>query len=323
MKTITQYGRTIGNAVDNQRIGLFTDDNDLPVLFVYRYYGGFYKLPWHGPSSSGFYGDNDSVITTNVAGSADRAFTVCYTDQWHLIYGHDGGSGDYLIHCRDTGTAWAYDTVSYNTNLGSIRFAPKAGVRNDSIFLAFGTGGAGADPNTMWLKIFDPATDTWSADSVLLSGGHTVAAAFQIPSKIPTTFNFAPYFFPVDGSPDSLYFGKINLGASNAAPVVAGIPDQTIYEGGTFTNITLDNYVTDPDHSDALMTWTYTGVTDLIIDTVTSSPFVISLAAPSGTWFGAETITFRVTDSKSAYDEDDALFTVIDVSDKNKVRLRK
>ena len=51
--------------------------------------------------------------------------------------------------------------------------------------------------------------------------------------------------------------------AVNDAPVVTDIPDQTIAEGASFTTISLDDYVSDVDNSDAELIWSYSGNTDL------------------------------------------------------------
>ena len=56
--------------------------------------------------------------------------------------------------------------------------------------------------------------------------------------------------------------------AANDAPVVTDIPNQTIAEGATFTTITLDNFVSDVDNTDAEMTWTFTGNTELTVSIV-------------------------------------------------------
>ncbi len=53
--------------------------------------------------------------------------------------------------------------------------------------------------------------------------------------------------------------------AVNDAPVVTDIPNQTIAEGGSFATINLDNYVSDVDNTDAEMTWTYSGNTQLTV----------------------------------------------------------
>ena len=81
--------------------------------------------------------------------------------------------------------------------------------------------------------------------------------------------------------------------AVNDAPVVTDIPNQTIAEGATFTTINLDDYVSDVDNTDAEMTWTYSGNTDLTVSIVNR---VATISIPSADWNGAETITFRATD---------------------------
>jgi hypothetical protein len=99
--------------------------------------------------------------------------------------------------------------------------------------------------------------------------------------------------------------------AVNDAPVVAGIPDQTITAGGNFAWIALYSYVTDVDNDvDNEITWTYSGKVDLIIDTIAASPIVISIAPPTVNWTGAETITFTATDTGALSDGDAAVFTV-------------
>ncbi|MDD4052603.1 MAG: tandem-95 repeat protein, partial [candidate division Zixibacteria bacterium] len=100
--------------------------------------------------------------------------------------------------------------------------------------------------------------------------------------------------------------------ATNDAPVVSDIPDQTIAEGGTFTTITLDDYVTDADNTAAEMTWTYSGNTSLTVSIVDR---VATITTPTADWNGAETITFRATDPGSLFAEDAATFTVTAVND--------
>ncbi len=97
-----------------------------------------------------------------------------------------------------------------------------------------------------------------------------------------------------------------------APPVVTDIPDQTISEGGTFATINLDDYVSDPDNTDAQLTWTYSGNTELTVD-ITSR--VATISTPDQNWNGAETITFRATDPGGLFAEDAATFTVTAVND--------
>jgi hypothetical protein len=96
----------------------------------------------------------------------------------------------------------------------------------------------------------------------------------------------------------------------NAPPVVSDIPNQTIAQGGTFATINLDDYVSDLDNTDAEMTWTYAGNTELSVD-ITDR--VATITTPDAEWIGSETITFTATDPGALDDSDDATFTVTDV----------
>ena len=101
--------------------------------------------------------------------------------------------------------------------------------------------------------------------------------------------------------------------AANQAPVVADIPDQTIAEGSTFTTITLDDFVADPDNLDSEISWTYTGNTDLTVSINASRVATISI--PTLDWNGSEIITFTATDPGLLTDSDPATFTVTAVND--------
>ena len=99
----------------------------------------------------------------------------------------------------------------------------------------------------------------------------------------------------------------------NDAPVVTGIPDQTVAEGATFATITLDNYVTDIDNVPAEMTWSYTGNTDLTVNIDASR--IATITIPNADWNGSETITFTATDPGLLSSSDAATFTVTAVND--------
>jgi PKD domain/Bacterial Ig domain len=100
--------------------------------------------------------------------------------------------------------------------------------------------------------------------------------------------------------------------AVNDPPVVIGIPDQTILEGSQFATISLNNFVSDPDNTDAQMKWTYSGNTALTISIVTG---VATITIPSPDWNGSETITFKATDPDGLWDDDRATFTVTALND--------
>ena len=98
----------------------------------------------------------------------------------------------------------------------------------------------------------------------------------------------------------------------NDAPVVSGIPDQTIPEGSTFTSINLDNYVSDVDNADNEISWVATGNSELTVSIVNR---VATIIIPDADWYGYETITFTATDPGGLSDSDDATFTVTPVND--------
>jgi len=133
----------------------------------------------------------------------------------------------------------------------------------------------------------------------LPSPGHlrvNVAPSETTVEYVSTTSGAVNHTFTIDPS------------TTSTAPVVSDIPDQTIEEGETFATFDLDNYVTDPDNTDAELTWTHSGNSALSVN-INSSSHVATITASSG-WNGSETITFRATDPDTQYDEDSATFTV-------------
>lgn len=92
----------------------------------------------------------------------------------------------------------------------------------------------------------------------------------------------------------------------NEAPVVTDIPDQTIAQMASFATINLDDYVSDPDHTDLDMEWTVAGNWYLNVSIVDR----VATITPPVFWTGSETLTFRATDPGGLWDEDSATFTV-------------
>jgi hypothetical protein len=99
---------------------------------------------------------------------------------------------------------------------------------------------------------------------------------------------------------------------ANARPTVADIPDQTIDEGASFAAVTLDDYVTDADHTPQEMTWSVAGNVEL---QVSIEDRVASIATPDADWNGSETLTFTATDPEGDSDGDVATFTVNPVNE--------
>ena len=96
----------------------------------------------------------------------------------------------------------------------------------------------------------------------------------------------------------------------NDAPVVAGISDQTIAEGGSFTSINLDDYVADPDNTDDQITWSTATTTNITV--TISADRKATITANSADWTGSETVSFTAQDPDGLNDTDSATFIVTD-----------
>lgn len=94
---------------------------------------------------------------------------------------------------------------------------------------------------------------------------------------------------------------------SETAPYLSSIPDQLIIEDMMFDTIYLNNYVSDIDTEDSLITWTYRHNSNLNVE-ITNNIAVIT--TKSSTWYGTETIVFRATDPDNQWDEKSINFTV-------------
>jgi CubicO group peptidase (beta-lactamase class C family) len=77
------------------------------------------------------------------------------------------------------------------------------------------------------------------------------------------------------------------------APIIAQIPDQVLVEGLTFSAISLDDYVSDSNHSDSEIVWTAYNDSALTVDIIDR---VAAVVLPGSDWIGEETVIFRATD---------------------------
>jgi len=122
----------------------------------------------------------------------------------------------------------------------------------------------------------------------------------DISETIPFTAN------SITGSPASPFVWHLYIDY-DFAPVLSGIPDQTIEVGGSFTTFDLDDYLTTFD-SDGII-WSNSGNSQLNV-TITPN-HVVTVTAPNG-FTGNEALIFTVTDN-SAHQyaaSDTAVFTV-------------
>jgi C1A family cysteine protease len=102
------------------------------------------------------------------------------------------------------------------------------------------------------------------------------------------------------------------LFCGNGSPVVSNIPDTTIFEGGSFPTLNLDDYVSDSNDADSAMIWSHWGKVELLVD-ITDR--VAAITPPSPSWKGSETIWFKACDPEGLCDSNQATFTVIAFND--------
>ncbi|MEZ5357585.1 MAG: tandem-95 repeat protein [Candidatus Zixiibacteriota bacterium] len=222
------------------------------------------------------------------------------------------GAETITFRATDPGTLFAEDAATFTVT--AVNDAPVVSDIPDQ------TVAEGATFTTINLDDFVSDVDNTDAEMTWTYSGNTEltvditanVATITIPS---TDWNGAETITFRATDPGTL-FGEdaatFTVTAVNDAPVVSDIPDQTVAEGATFTTINLDDYVSDVDNTDAEMTWTYSGNTELTVD-ITAN--VATITIPSVDWNGAETITFRATDPGTLFAEDAATFTVTGVND--------
>ncbi|SMG11251.1 tandem-95 repeat protein [Fibrobacter sp. UWB13] len=99
---------------------------------------------------------------------------------------------------------------------------------------------------------------------------------------------------------------------ANEAPQVSGIPGESIMEGGTFSKIKLDNFVSDDTDQPSQIRWKVSGNKNLKV-TITPD-HTVEIATPSPLWNGSEDLTFTATDSRGASSSETVNFSVESVN---------
>ena len=98
----------------------------------------------------------------------------------------------------------------------------------------------------------------------------------------------------------------------NDPPQISGIPGESILEGGTFSKIKLDNFVTDDVDQPSQIRWKVSGNKALKVSI--SPDHTVEIATPDALWNGSEDLTFTATDSKGASASETVNFTVESVN---------
>jgi hypothetical protein len=102
------------------------------------------------------------------------------------------------------------------------------------------------------------------------------------------------------------------LAQANEPPQVGGIPGESIQEGGTFSKIKLDNFVTDDTDQPSQIRWKVSGNKALKVNITPDR--MVEIATPDALWNGSEDLTFTATDSKGASASETVNFSVESVN---------
>jgi hypothetical protein len=78
-----------------------------------------------------------------------------------------------------------------------------------------------------------------------------------------------------------------------------------IFLGEEFQPILLDNFVDDPDNSDAEIVWSFAGDTNLKLEIEDRKAWILP---PDGSWRGPETIQLQACDPEGLCDLEEVIF---------------
>jgi hypothetical protein len=105
----------------------------------------------------------------------------------------------------------------------------------------------------------------------------------------------------------------------NARPQVSDISLQTANEGSAFTNLLLDNYVTDNDDSDSEIDWSFKKQNNSHLTVSIDENRILHVSPSNGDWYGSETIRLIASDDGNGAfirkDSTDVVFMVISQND--------
>jgi L-ascorbate metabolism protein UlaG (beta-lactamase superfamily) len=90
-------------------------------------------------------------------------------------------------------------------------------------------------------------------------------------------------------------------------PVIAELPEQSISDGGTFPNLRLTNYASDPDGDPRRLTWSVSGTAELHAVILGADLAVI---LPDARWTGSETLQLQACDPAGLCDTATVVYTV-------------
>jgi hypothetical protein len=255
--------------------------------------GSTWPTGGHVMFASGSVGSKISAghngVTTVVQDNVNGALVL---GQWyHYAVTYDGTTGQMILYANgvavDTGTAGA--------------------VTDSSVLIGSLTSGAGNEwPGYLDdVRIYDYPLSSEQV-AALYNGSDTIRATETTAGE-----DWYAEITPFSSSAMGSAIQSNTLTIATDPPIVGDIPDEQVLEDAAFSSTNLDNYVTDANHADNLISWTYFG-NSLLSVSIASGQATISAPAD---WFGSEVITFRATDPDGNYNEDAATFSATSVND--------
>ena len=114
-----------------------------------------------------------------------------------------------------------------------------------------------------------------------------------------------------DGNSDPVSLPAFNLEVVNVndAPVISAIGDRTIIQGGTFSDINLNEYLEDVDNTDAEISWTFTADETNIAFNIDESN-ILTVSILNQDWVGTVEVSFTAADPDGESDTAIVNFTV-------------
>jgi len=261
---------------------------------------GLTSADWHGPT-----GTSDNYTSTGPINSVHNG------DQWIQYKA-------YLATSDSDQTPVLHDvTINYELNEPPVA-DPQSVTTDEDTAKVITLTGSDPESDPLTFIITSLATHGTLKDGVITTTTvpFTLSGANVTYTPDANYNGFDSFTFKVnDSTVDSNTTATVSITVNpiNDKPVVGDIPDQTINEGESFTTFDLDDYVSDPDNTDAELIWGYSDNSELSVTIDTNH--VVTIGIPDADWYGSETITFTATDPGSLSDSDDATFTVTSVND--------
>jgi subtilisin family serine protease len=274
-------------------------------------------------TGSGGYEDGDYMSTFNGTSSACPFVAGVAA----LVWANEPGLSNDEVRDRINATAVDINSSGFDSETGWGRADAHRALTND-------TSGGGEAPvvsdipdeivapgDRILMSLNDFVSDPDNADGEMTwswSGNTSISIIYRsssqqvrltIPSGFtgPETITFTATDPHGNSGSDVATYSIDGGGGGGDAPVVSDIASQTIEEGETFSTISLDDFVTDPDHADSELSWSFSGNSDL---TVSIDDSRIATVTYPVAWTGSETVTFTATDPDGLSDNDAATFTV-------------